>query len=210
MSLRVFTSGQIQLDNHEIPLWVTQGRHGTIVYTPADLRLPGGKRTEHPMPHKRYALAYDTSDKPNVAGCLQFEADIRALLAEVSAPAAQGLELANCEGGKWLTVVYRDIQPGDESRTIGEHPKVSALSWSHALHDRAARQAAQEEVVALKERIARAGVEHRRALHEAVLEEREACAKVCEGFPANRDWVPGSLWGNIRSEMSAAIRARTT
>ena len=38
--------------------------------------------------------------------------------------------------------------------------------------------------------------------------EREACAKVCEGFPANRDWVPGSLWGNIRSEMSAAIRAR--
>ena len=40
--------------------------------------------------------------------------------------------------------------------------------------------------------------------------EREACAKVCEGFPANRDWVPGSLWGNIRSEMSAAIRARTT
>ena len=37
---------------------------------------------------------------------------------------------------------------------------------------------------------------------------REACAKVCEGFPANRDWVPGSLWGNIRSEMSAAIRAR--
>ena len=51
-------------------------------------------------------------------------------------------------------------------------------------------------------------MEHRRALHEAVLEEREACAKVCEGFPANRDWVPGSLWGNIRSEMSAAIRAR--
>ncbi len=44
--------------------------------------------------------------------------------------------------------------------------------------------------------------------HEAVLEEREACAKVCEGFPANRDWVPGSLWGNIRNEMGAAIRAR--
>ena len=81
MSLRVFTSGQIQLDNHEIPLWVTQGRHGTIVYTPADKLVPGGKRTEHPMPHKRYTLAYDTSDKPNVAGCLQFEADIRALLA---------------------------------------------------------------------------------------------------------------------------------
>jgi len=38
--------------------------------------------------------------------------------------------------------------------------------------------------------------------------EREACAKVSEGFPENRTWVPGSLWGNIRSEVAAAIRAR--
>ena len=60
-------------------------------------------------------------------------------------PAAQGVELANCKGDKWLTVVYRDIQPGDESRTIGEHPKVSALSWSHALHDRDAALAAQSK-----------------------------------------------------------------
>lgn len=74
--------------------------------------------------------------------------------------------------------------------------------------ERAARQKAQEEVVFLKERIARAGVEHRRALHEALRQEREACAQVCEGLPANRDWGPGSLWGNIRNEMSAAIRAR--
>lgn len=58
-------------------------------------------------------------------------------------PTPQGLELANCKGGKWLTVVYRDIQPGDEARTIGEHPKVSALSWSHALNDRDAALAAQ-------------------------------------------------------------------
>jgi hypothetical protein len=58
-------------------------------------------------------------------------------------PTQQGLKLANCKGDKWLTVVYRDIQPGDESRTIGEHPKVSALSWSHALHDRDAALAAK-------------------------------------------------------------------
>lgn len=38
--------------------------------------------------------------------------------------------------------------------------------------------------------------------------EREQCAQVCEGFPENRDWVPGSLWGNIRCEMGAAIRSR--
>ena len=46
--------------------------------------------------------------------------------------------------------------------------------------ERAARQKAQEEVVFLKERIARAGVEHRRALHEALHQEREACAQVLE------------------------------
>ena len=46
--------------------------------------------------------------------------------------------------------------------------------------ERAARQKAQAEVAELKERIARAGVEHRRAVREAVLEEREACAQVLE------------------------------
>ena len=50
-------------------------------------------------------------------------------------------EADNC--GNWLTVVYRDIQPGDEARAIAEHPKASALSWSHALHDRDTAIAAQ-------------------------------------------------------------------
>ena len=68
--------------------------------------------------------------------------------------------------------------------------------------ERAARQAAQEEVVFLKERIARAGVEHRRALHEAVLEEREACAKVC-------DEVGDKMGGSVGAyDCAAAIRAR--
>ena len=74
--------------------------------------------------------------------------------------------------------------------------------------ERAARQAAQVEVAELKGRIARAGVEQRRAVREAVLEEREECAKACEVLEATRDWGPGSLWGNIRGEMAAAIRAR--
>lgn len=38
--------------------------------------------------------------------------------------------------------------------------------------------------------------------------EREACAQVAEGFPHNRDWVPGSLYGNLRNETAAAIRDR--
>lgn len=38
--------------------------------------------------------------------------------------------------GKWLTIVYKDVQAGDEARQIIEHPKMSAASWSNALNDR--------------------------------------------------------------------------
>ena len=37
---------------------------------------------------------------------------------------------------QWLTVVYRNVEPGEEARTISGHPKASAFSWSHAIHDR--------------------------------------------------------------------------
>ena len=37
---------------------------------------------------------------------------------------------------RYFTVVYKDIAPGDEARSLGEHPKMVAMSWSHALHDR--------------------------------------------------------------------------
>lgn len=37
---------------------------------------------------------------------------------------------------RWFTVVYRDISAGDEARLLGEHPKASAMSWSHAIRDR--------------------------------------------------------------------------
>ena len=50
-------------------------------------------------------------------------------------------------------------------------------STDQEVAERAARQAAQAEVAELKERIARAGVEHRRALHEALQQEREAWAE---------------------------------
>ena len=70
--------------------------------------------------------------------------------------------------------------------------------------ERAARQAAQTEAAELKERIARAGVEHRRALHEALQQEREACAKVCDEFG---DKMGGSVGAYA---CAAAIRAQTT
>lgn len=41
---------------------------------------------------------------------------------------------------------------------------------------------------------------------KAIMAERERCAKVAEGFQQNRDWVPGSLYDNLRREVGAAIR----
>lgn len=63
---------------------------------------------------------------------------------------------------------------------LGEDEKIEWAASSAAAKERAARIRAQEEVAALKERIARSGVEQRRAVREAVLAEREACAQVCD------------------------------
>jgi len=37
--------------------------------------------------------------------------------------------------GKYLTVVYRDVIPGDEVGAIVDHPKCVIMSWSNAVHD---------------------------------------------------------------------------
>ena len=73
-------------------------------------------------------------------------------------------------------------EDGDIWRNLSEYEKVEWAARLGAAAERAARQKAQAEVVELKERIARAGVEHRRALHEALQQEREAFKKVCEGL----------------------------
>ena len=46
--------------------------------------------------------------------------------------------------------------------------------------EREARQQAQREAEALRERIVKSGLELHRAVRDAVKEEREACAKVCD------------------------------
>ena len=74
--------------------------------------------------------------------------------------------------------------------------------------ERAARQKAQEEVVFLKERIARAGVEHHRALHEALQQEREVCAQIVERNAAACD--NHAMLRDVLMSNAAAIRARTT
>ena len=85
---------------------------------------------------------------------------------------------------------------------LGLIEKVEWAAKLGAAKERAARQAAQAEVAELKERIARAGVEHRRALHDAVLQEREVCAKVCDAIGFNMGGSVGAY------DSAAAIRAR--
>lgn len=65
---------------------------------------------------------------------------------------------------------------------------------------RAARIAAQTENETLKARLAASGVAERRAVREAVLAEREACARVCDVTP------PHPFRPSI--EAAHAIRAR--
>lgn len=57
---------------------------------------------------------------------------------------------------------------------LGEDEKIEWSGSIAAAKERAARIRAQEEVVALKERITRAGVEQRRAVSEAVREAVQA------------------------------------
>ena len=78
----------------------------------------------------------------------------------------------------------------DEYNQWGALSEAEKIEWSASIaaaKERTARKAAQEEVVALKERITHAGVEQRRAVCEAVLEEREACAQVAARMP--KDWL---------------------
>ena len=83
-------------------------------------------------------------------------------------------------------------------------------STDQEVAERAARIRAQEEAVALEERIARAGVEQRRALHEALQQEREACAQIVDRNAAAYDKAHYPVLRDVLMSNAAAIRARTT
>ena len=97
---------------------------------------------------------------------------------------------------------------GKQWNSLTEAEKVEWAARLGAEKERAARQKAQEEVVFLKERIARAGVEHRRALHEALQQERDACAQIIERNAAA--CVNYVMLRDVLMSNAAAIRARTT
>jgi len=75
--LTIDTSNRISIDGQATGLAVTQCRGGTVVYTPEGIGRP---YAEHKMPHFRYSTAHD-SPASGAAGRVQFEADIRALVA---------------------------------------------------------------------------------------------------------------------------------
>ena len=99
-------------------------------------------------------------------------------------------------------------EDGNGWYSLSEYEKVEWAARFGAAKERAARQAAQTEVADLKERIARAGVDHRRALYEALQQEREACAQVVERNAAACD--NHAMLRDVLMSNAAAIRARTT
>ena len=78
MSVTILENGSISIDGKDTGLGVSQGRHGTEVYTREGT---GQTYRKHTMPATRYALGSDSPiTKPGVATRAQFEADIRDLL----------------------------------------------------------------------------------------------------------------------------------
>lgn len=85
-TLRLMMSGEMLLDGQPTGLHLSQGRTGTVVYSPS---RPGRPYRQHPMPATHYSTVGDLT-RPGVAGVTQLEADVRALLAhlgDVNAPA---------------------------------------------------------------------------------------------------------------------------
>ena len=90
MSITIYTNGHINVDGKDTGLGVSQGRHGTEVFTREAPRrqevingklewLPACQYQKHQMPHGRYVLSHDDGNGRN-PGLKQFEADVLALL----------------------------------------------------------------------------------------------------------------------------------
>ena len=109
---------------------------------------------------------------------IEWAASIAAVKARGTAPIFRPeikRKLGNLQGKGFRIVGYALEHSSDNRRcTVDRNGLVRWIPSAdqEVAAERAARQKAQEEVVFLKERIARAGVEQRRALHEALQQER--------------------------------------
>ena len=83
---------------------------------------------------------------------------------------------------------------------------LSQFATAVATAEREARQQAQREAEALRGRIVKSGLELHRAVRDAVKEEREACAQVCDLEAAR--WSYPSHANAAVTVAAAAIRAR--
>lgn len=93
--LTIYTNGEIELNGRATGLSVHQGKYGTEVFTPERPRYDdngkyvGTQRYKlHAMPHKRYALSHPDGSK-RTPGLLQFEVDLRELMAKMEGASAQ-------------------------------------------------------------------------------------------------------------------------
>ena len=85
-------------------------------------------------------------------------------------------------------------------------PSIAQLTEFAALvtaKEREARQQAQREAEALRERIVKSGLELHRAVRDAAKDEREACAVLCESRHEN-----GNYKYDHRDECAQAIREK--
>lgn len=156
------------------------------------------------MPHHRLPSTADILRMAREAGVtdgIELPAEVAALVAAhvlARRPPAIVVNTADLD-----PALLRDMLAKAPPMQLQPMPPDAALEA-----ERAARIAAQTEVVELKERLARSGVEQRRAVREAVLAEREACAQVTK---AMSDKYAIGYYGNevdTADEIEAAIRAR--
>lgn len=92
-------------------------------------------------------------------------------------------------------------------------PSIAQLTEFAALvaaKEREARQQAQREAEALRERIVKSGLELHRAVRDAAKEEREACAQLVEGASMWPRFIRAGMNGEDINPCTtaAAIRAR--
>lgn len=109
-----------------------------------------------------------------------------------------------------LTVNGREYRvPYDVNAVVAHLINRLAMLESSVQAERESRRAAQIENEQLKAQIGRSGVEWRRVISQAVKEEREACAELCDtmrtAYPSERETRIHNL---AVSNCAAALRAR--
>jgi hypothetical protein len=79
-SVQLRADNAILLDGQDTGLKLTQRASVTVVFTPTSV-VTGSRYLEHPLPHAMYSLTHPSSAS-DVPGVIEFERDLRVLLAQ--------------------------------------------------------------------------------------------------------------------------------